>query len=99
MKNEEYRSIIQILKSSVDATEKYGIPALMNYQFHLIARIDDMTQVQMGSTSIWLEVFFNHTLMLNFLPIFLAFQQTIQYHMEDKNQKYGTEGVLAALQG
>ena len=39
MNNEEYHSIIQILKSSKDATEKYDIPALMNYQFHLIARI------------------------------------------------------------
>ena len=49
MNNEEYHSIIQILKSSKDATEKYGIPALMNYQFHLIARIDDTTQVQIGN--------------------------------------------------
>ena len=41
MNNEECHSIIQILKSSEDATEKYDIPALTNYQFHLIARIDD----------------------------------------------------------
>ena len=49
MNNEEYCFIIQILKSSKDATEKYSIPALMNYQFHLIARIDDTTQVQIGN--------------------------------------------------
>ena len=46
MNNEQYRSIIYIFKSSKDATEKYDIPELMNYQFHLIARIDDTTQVQ-----------------------------------------------------
>ena len=49
MNNEVYRSIIQILKSSVDAMEKYGIPAWMNYQYHLIARIDDATQAQIGN--------------------------------------------------
>ena len=46
MNNEECCSIIHVLKSSKDATEKYDIPALMNYQFHLIARIDDTTQFQ-----------------------------------------------------
>ena len=46
MNNEEFLSIIHILKSSKDATEKYGIPALMNYQFHLITSIDDTTQAQ-----------------------------------------------------
>ena len=40
--NEECCSIIHILKSSKDVTEKYGIPALMKYQFNVIAR----TQVQ-----------------------------------------------------
>ena len=48
MNNEEYCSIIQILKSRVDATKKYGIPALMNH-FHLIATIDDTTQRQTGN--------------------------------------------------
>ena len=45
MNNEEYCSIIHTLKSSEEATEKYGIPALMNHQFHLNARVDDTTQV------------------------------------------------------
>ena len=47
MKIEEYNSILEILKESRQSTEKYGIPALMNYQFHLIARIDDTTQVSL----------------------------------------------------
>jgi hypothetical protein len=42
----EYRAVIKILKSSDDGdiTKKYGIPALMNFQFHMISRIDDSTQ-------------------------------------------------------
>ena len=37
------------VKSIKDATKKYGILALKNYQFHLIARIDDTTQIQLQS--------------------------------------------------
>ena len=43
--SEEYCSIIHILNSSKDTVEKYGIPTLMIYQFHPIARIGDTTQV------------------------------------------------------
>jgi hypothetical protein len=28
-----------------DYVQKYGIPALMNYQYHMISQIDDATQV------------------------------------------------------
>jgi len=42
----EYRAVIKILKSSDDGDiiKKHGIPALMNFQFHMISRIDDTTQ-------------------------------------------------------
>jgi Pre-mRNA cleavage and polyadenylation specificity factor len=42
----EYREVIKILKSSDDGdiVKKYGMPALMNFQFHMISRIDDSTQ-------------------------------------------------------
>lgn len=41
----EYREVMRILKSSDNLIQKYGVPALMNFQFHMIARIDDSTQV------------------------------------------------------
>jgi hypothetical protein len=47
IKAEEYCRIIEILKEEGNAIIwKYGIPAMMNYQFHMISRIDDATQVQ-----------------------------------------------------
>ena len=47
MNTEEFNAIIRTLKESNNPTEKYGIPALMSYQFHMIARIDDTTQVSL----------------------------------------------------
>jgi hypothetical protein len=45
---EEYCRTIEILKGEGNSTFwKYGIPAMMNFQFHMISRIDDATQVQM----------------------------------------------------
>ena len=48
----EFRRLHEIFKSTVHAHNtntsriwKYGMPALINFQFHLIARIDDTTQV------------------------------------------------------
>ena len=37
------------LKSKDNINWKYGIPALMNYQFHLILRIDDSTQARIAN--------------------------------------------------
>ena len=46
IKAEEYCRTIEILKGEGNSTFwKYGIPAMMNFQFHLISRIDDATQV------------------------------------------------------
>jgi hypothetical protein len=47
MKSNEYRRLMEILKTESadgDIVRKYGIPALANYQFHMIARVDDATQ-------------------------------------------------------
>ena len=45
----EFRRLHEVFKSYDQAQNasiwKYGMPALINLQFHLIARIDDMTQV------------------------------------------------------
>jgi hypothetical protein len=41
----EFRRVIQILKEDgISLFWKYGIPALMCFQFHMISRIDDSTQ-------------------------------------------------------
>lgn len=40
----EYCRVMALLKQREGMIAKYGIPALMNFQFHLIARIDDSTQ-------------------------------------------------------
>jgi hypothetical protein len=48
MKDDEHRRVIKICKEEGTTTVvKYGIPAIINYQFHMIARIDDSTQAQM----------------------------------------------------
>ena len=47
----EYRMLQRIFKAKspptrpLDMIWKFGMPALLNYQFHFIARIDDTTQV------------------------------------------------------
>jgi hypothetical protein len=46
IKAAEYLRAIDILKEGGSATWKFGIPALMNFQFHLISRIDCATQVK-----------------------------------------------------
>jgi hypothetical protein len=44
----EYCRTIEILKGEGNSIIwKYGIPAMMNFQFHMISRIDDATQVKM----------------------------------------------------
>jgi hypothetical protein len=49
MKESEFRRLHQIFKSfgreNSSIIWKYGMPALCNFQFHMIARIDDTTQV------------------------------------------------------
>ena len=52
MQEAEFRRLHEIFKTVGGASLsgrslvwKYGIPALMDFQFHLIARIDDTTQV------------------------------------------------------
>lgn len=45
IKEGEYDRVLELLKEKDDMISKYGIPAMMNYQFHLIARIDCSTQV------------------------------------------------------
>jgi hypothetical protein len=58
MQETEFRRLHEIFKSSPHADQqqnntstsiiwRYGMPALINFQFHLIARIDDTTQVIM----------------------------------------------------
>jgi hypothetical protein len=48
IKAAEYCRTIDILKEEDNAIIwRYGIPAIMNYQFHMISRIDDATQVKM----------------------------------------------------
>jgi hypothetical protein len=50
IKAEEYCRVIEILKGEGNSPIwKYGIPAMMNFQFHMISRIDDATQVQMDT--------------------------------------------------
>jgi hypothetical protein len=45
MKEAEFRLLIQVLKDNDKSyLWKFGIPALVNFQFHMIARIDDTTQ-------------------------------------------------------
>jgi hypothetical protein len=44
----EFRQVIRILKDESEENNiiwKYGIPAMMNFQYHLISRIDCATQV------------------------------------------------------
>ena len=48
----EYNRVLELLKDKEDILCKYGIPALMNFQFHLIARIDCTTQVKMENLQV-----------------------------------------------
>ena len=41
LRMDEYRSLISKLRESDDLTTKYGVTALMNFQFHMIGRVDD----------------------------------------------------------
>jgi len=45
----EFVEVLKILMSKGEDTPvlRYGIPAMMKFQFHLIARIDDTTQVRL----------------------------------------------------
>jgi hypothetical protein len=47
MKEREFRRLHYILRESANVLWKLGIPALLNFMYHLIARIDDSTQVMM----------------------------------------------------
>ena len=44
MQEIEFRQLHEVFKSS---SLNFGMPALINFQFHMIARIDDTTQVIM----------------------------------------------------
>ena len=45
MKEAEFQLLIEVLKENNNSyIWKFGIPALVNFQFHKIARIDDTTQ-------------------------------------------------------
>jgi hypothetical protein len=46
LKEAEYRAILQGLRSSDDIETKYGIPALLNFQFHMIGGVDDCCKWQ-----------------------------------------------------
>jgi hypothetical protein len=43
LKDDEYRHLIDLLRASVDGDTRtiYGIPALVSFQFHMLARVDD----------------------------------------------------------
>jgi hypothetical protein len=44
MTADEFQILHDILKESDDPVAKYGVSAMTNFQFHMIARIDDTTQ-------------------------------------------------------
>eukprot|EP00980_Cylindrotheca_fusiformis_P006798 scaffold1423_cov74-Cylindrotheca_fusiformis.AAC.1 len=49
----EYRRIMTILKAEgTNAVQKYGIPAMMNYMFHMIGRINCSTQARLENLKI-----------------------------------------------
>jgi hypothetical protein len=50
MTEQEFRLLHSVLRkygTDNDIIWRFGVPALVNYQFHLIARIDDATQILM----------------------------------------------------
>jgi hypothetical protein len=49
IKDAEFRRVVELLKGEEGITKKYGIPAMMAFQFHMIARIDCSTQVKMAN--------------------------------------------------
>jgi hypothetical protein len=49
IKEAEFHRVIELLKGSEGIIKKYGIPAMMVFQFHMIARIDDSTQVTIAN--------------------------------------------------
>ena len=49
IKDAEYARVLELLKEKDNILCKYGIPAMMNFQFHLIARIDCTTQVSLAN--------------------------------------------------
>ena len=49
IKDAEYACVLELLKEKDNILCKYGIPAMMNFQFHLIARIDCTTQVSLAN--------------------------------------------------
>jgi hypothetical protein len=49
IKDAEFRRVVELLKEEEGITKKYGIPAMMAFQFHMIARIDCSSQVQIAN--------------------------------------------------
>jgi hypothetical protein len=44
LNNEEYRRLVDLIRTSNDPKIKYGIVALVAFQFHLLGRVDDACQ-------------------------------------------------------
>jgi hypothetical protein len=49
IKDAEFRRVVELLKEEEGIIKKYGIPAMMAFQFHMIARIDCSTQVMIAN--------------------------------------------------
>jgi hypothetical protein len=55
----EFRMLHQVFKTQsppskhLELTWKFGMPAFLNYQFHLIARIDNTTQVTIDNIRVY----------------------------------------------
>ena len=45
---DEYKKMLQVLRTFVDPIWKYALPALFSFQFHTVARIDDSCQFMMN---------------------------------------------------
>ena len=60
MKTDEFRLVHGILQGSKNPLWKFGINAMINFMFHLIAQIDDTTQVVLDH--VWVHDHFPYLL-------------------------------------
>ena len=84
----EYCRVIRILKDESDEGNifwKYGIPALMNFQFHLLTRIDCATQALVANLK-------PHPSVPSFLKMRLAWSKNV---MEERDAPW--QHVLASM--
>lgn len=63
LKKNEFRSINEQLRGANSIITKYGMPALIAFQFHLIGRVDDCCQTgeERSSTEILHPIIATHT--------------------------------------